>query len=156
MAVDPNEIEVTQIRTIDQMIAEQSADSRFRAMLVVLFAVLATGISCLGLFGVLAYAVAQSTRELGIRMALGAGNSRIARLVLGQGARMVGLGLGLGLVLVFWVTRYVSSLLYGVTPMDPMTLLGVAALIFVLALLATYLPARRAMSVDPIEALRHD
>ncbi len=156
VAVDPNEIEVTQIRTIDQMVTEQSADSRFRAMLVVLFAVLATGITCLGLFGVLAYAVTQRTRELGIRMALGAGNSQIAGLVLGQGARMVGLGVALGFVLVFWVTRYVSSLLFGVAPLDPLTLAGVAALIFAVALLAAYLPARRAMRVDPIEALRQE
>ncbi len=153
-AVDPGEVEVLQIRTIEQIVAERSADSRFRALLVVLFAVMATGITCLGLFGVLTYAVAQRTRELGIRVALGAGSSQIAGLVLSQGARMVGLGVALGLVLVFWVTRYISSLLFGVVPLDPTTLLGVAALIFALALLATYLPARRAMRVDPIEALR--
>ncbi len=156
VAVDPNEIEVRQIRTLDQMVAEQSADSRFRAQLVVLFAVLATGITCLGLFGVLTYAVTQRTRELGIRMALGAAHSNIAGLVLGQGARMVGLGVALGFVLVFWVTRYVSSLLFGVVPLDPTTLAGVAVLIFALALAATYLPARRAMRVDPIEALRQE
>ncbi len=154
-AVDPGNIEVWQIRTIEQMVAERSADSRFRALLVVLFAVVATGITCLGLFGVLTYAVAQRTRELGIRVALGAGNSHIAGLVLSQGARMAGLGVALGLVLVFWVTRYISSLLFGVVPLDPMTLVGVAALIFALALLAAYLPARRAMRVDPITALRH-
>ncbi len=118
-AVDPNEIEVTQIRTVEQVVAELGADSRFRALLVVLFAVLATGITCLGLFGVLTYAVAQRTRELGIRMALGAGNSHIAGLVLSQGARMAGLGVALGLVLVFWVIRYMSSLLFGVVPLDP-------------------------------------
>ena len=155
-AVDPNEIEVTQIRTVEQIVAERSADSRFRALMVVFFAVLATGITCLGLFGVLTYAVTQRMRELGIRMALGAGNSQIAGLVLGQGARMAGLGVALGLVLVFWVTRYISSLLFGVAALDPLTLVGVAALIFALALVATYLPARRAMSVDPIEALRQE
>ena len=154
-AVDPNEIEVLQIRTMEQIVAERSADSRFRALLVVLFAALATGITCLGLFGVLTYAVEQRTRELGIRMALGAGNSHIAGLVLSQGARMVGLGVALGFVLVYSVTRYISSLLFGIVPLDPMTLVGVAALVFTLALLAAYLPARRAMRVDPIEALRH-
>jgi len=155
-AVDPSEIEVLQIRTIEQIVAERSADSRFRAQLVVFFAVLATGITCLGLFGVLTYAVTQRMRELGIRRALGAGNSQIAGLVLSQGARMVGLGVALGLVLVFWVTRYLSSLLFGVVPLDPTTLVGVAALILALALLATYLPARRAMRVDPLVALRHE
>lgn len=155
-AVDPNEIEVTQIRTVEQIVAERSADSRFRALMVVLFAVMATGIACLGLFGVLTYAVTQRTRELGIRMALGAGNSQIAGLVLSQGARMAGLGIAVGFVLVFGVTRYVSSLLFGVAPLDPMTLVGVAALIFALALVAAYLPARRATRVDPIEALRHE
>ena len=153
-AADPNEIKVLQIRTMEQIVAERSADSRFRALLVVLFAILATGITCLGLFGVLTYAVAQRTRELGIRMALGAGNSHIAGLVLSQGARMVGLGVALGFVLVYSVTRYISSLLFGIVPLDPMTLVGVAALVFALALLAAYLPARRAMRTDPIEALR--
>jgi len=155
-AVDPNEIEVLEIRTMEQIVAERSADSRFRALLVVFFAVMATGITVLGLFGVLTYAVAQRTHELGIRMALGAGNSQIAGLVLSQGARMVGLGVALGFALVVWLTRYISSLLFGVAPLDPMTLAGVAALIFALALVATYLPARRAMGVDPIAAMRQD
>ena len=123
-------------------------------MLVVFFAVVATGITCLGLFGVLAYAVAQRTRELGIRMALGAARSDIAGLVLRQGVRMTGLGVVVGLALVFWLTRYISSLLFGVVPLDPTTLVGVGVLIFALALVASYLPARRAMSVDPIESLR--
>ena len=87
-------------------------------------------------------------------MALGAGNSHIAGLVLSQGAQMVGLGVALGFVLVYSVMRYISSLLFGIVPLDPMTLVGVAALVFALALLAAYLPARRAMRVDPIEALR--
>jgi hypothetical protein len=155
-AVDPSEIEVLEIRTTEQIVAELGADSRFRAQLVILFAVLATGITCLGLFGVLTYAVAQRTHELGIRMALGAGNAQIAGLVLSQGARMVGLGVALGFALVVWLTRYISSLLFGVAPLDPMTLAGVAALIFALALVATYLPARRAMGVDPIAAMRQD
>ena len=153
-AVDPGEVEVTQIRTIEQIVAERTEDSRFRAVLVVLFAVTATGITCLGLFGVLTYAVAQRTREFGVRMALGAGGSQITGLVLGQAARMTGLGVAVGLALVFWLTRYISSLLFGVVPMDPTTLVGVAALIFALALVASYLPARRAMSVDPIVSLR--
>jgi predicted permease len=155
-AVDPSEIEVTQIRTLEQMVSERSADSRFRAVMVVLFAVLATGLTCLGLFGVLTYAVTQRTRELGIRIALGASHSEVARLVLRPGAQMAGLGIATGLVLVFWMTRYISSLLFGVVPMDPTTLLGVAALIFALSLVAAYLPARRAMRVDPIVALRHE
>ncbi len=152
-AADP-ETKVLQIRTMEQIVAELGADSRFRALLVILFAVLATGITCLGLFGVLTYAVAQRKRELGIRMALGAGNSHIAGLVLSQGARMVGLGVALGFVLVYSMTRYISSLLFGIVPLDSMTLGGVAALVFALALLAAYLPARRAMRTDPIEALQ--
>ena len=155
-AVDPNEIEVMQIRTIETIVAARGANSRFRASMIMLFAVMATALTCLGLFGVLTYAVTQRTRELGIRMALGARRAEIASLVLGQGARMAGLGIGLGVVLVFWTTRYISSLLYGVVPMDPTTLVGMALLIFALALVAGYLPARRAMGVDPIEALRHD
>jgi len=155
-AVDPNEIKVREIRTGEQIIAEQSADSRFRAQLIVFFAVMATGITCLGLFGVLTYAMAQRTRELGIRVALGAARSDIAGLVLGQGARMAGLGIALGLVLASLLARYVSSLLFGIAPLDPATLMGVSGLIFALALLAAYLPARRAMSVDPVETLQHE
>jgi putative ABC transport system permease protein len=155
-AVDPSEIEVTRFRTIGQVVAARSADSRFRALLVVLFAVVATGITCLGLFGVLTYAVAQRTREFGLRMALGADRPKIAGLVLNQGARMAGLGVAWGFVLVVWLTRYLSSLLFGVEPLDPTTLIGVSGLIFGLALLAMYLPARRAMRVDPITALRHE
>ena len=109
---------------MEQFFAERSADSRFRALLVVFFAVMATGITCLGLFGVLAYVVALRTRELGIRMTLGAARSDIAGLVLGQGARMTGLGVVVGLGLVFWLTRYISSLLFGVVPLDPTTLVG--------------------------------
>jgi hypothetical protein len=153
-AIDPNEFQVERIVTMEQFFAEGSEDSRFRAMLVVFFAVVATGITCLGLFGVLAYVVALRTRELGIRMTLGAARSDIAGLVLRQGVRMTGLGVVLGLVLVFFSTRYISSLLFGVAPLDLTTLVGVAALIFALALVASYLPARRAMSVDPIESLR--
>ena len=155
-AVDPNEIEVTQIRAMEQIITESGADSRFRAMMVALFAVLATGLTCLGLFGVLTYAVTQRTREFGVRMALGAGRPEIARLVLNQGVRIAGLGIAVGFVLVFWVTRYVSSLFFGVAPMDPKTLVGMAALIFVLTLVAGYLPAHRAMHVNPIETLRQE
>ena len=155
-AVDPSEIEVTRFRTVGQLVAERSADSRFRALLVVLFAVVATGITCLGLFGVLTYAVAQRTSEFGLRMALGADRPKIAGLVLNQGARMAGLGVAWGFVLVVWLTRYLSSLLFGVEPLDPTTLIGVSGLIFGLALLAMYLPARRAMRVDPITALRHE
>ncbi len=154
--VDPGEIEVTRIRTLEQIVAERSADSRFRALMVVFFAVMATGITCLGLFGVLTFAMAQRTRELGIRVTLGAERADIGALVLGQGARVAGLGVALGLALVFWLTRYISSLLFGVAPLDLFTLLGGAALIFGLALLAAYLPARHAMGVDPMEALRHE
>ena len=111
-AIDPSELQVASIETVKQIFARDSADSRFRALLVMFFGAVAMGITCLGLFGVLTHAVAQRTRELGIRVALGAGRSQIIGLVLSQGARMVGLGVALGLVLVFWVTRYISSLLF--------------------------------------------
>jgi len=152
-AVD-SEITVLRVRTIDEIVSELSADSRFRALMVVSYAVMATLITCFGLFGVLTFAMAQRTREIGVRVTLGAAPRDIARLVLGQGARLAGVGIGVGLLLVVWMTRFVSSLLYGVVALDPLTLAAATALIFGLALFAAYLPARIAMRVHPIEALR--
>ncbi|MEX1257786.1 MAG: ABC transporter permease [Gemmatimonadota bacterium] len=111
-------------------------------------------LTAVGVYGVLAYNVAQRTREIGVRVALGAATSRVLGMVVGQGMRVLAIGLAIGLALAFAVTRFLSSLLFGVSPTDPVTFFSVALLLGVVALLATYLPARRAARVDPMVALR--
>jgi ABC-type antimicrobial peptide transport system permease subunit len=113
-------------------------------------------LAAVGLYGVLAYAVTQRTHELGIRMALGAGKRNILALVLGQGVRLALLGIGLGLIGAITLTRVMRALLYEITPTDPLTFAGVTLLLIVVALLASWIPARRAMKVHPMEALRYE
>jgi ABC-type antimicrobial peptide transport system permease subunit len=119
-----------------------------------LFGVLAIVLAAGGIYGVLACSVAQRQRELGVRIALGAGRRNIFTLIIGQGLRLTLLGIGLGLAASLAATRVLVTLLYGVPPIDPMTWLAVAALLSSVALLACWLPARRAARVNPIEALR--
>jgi putative ABC transport system permease protein len=112
--------------------------------------------AAIGIYGVLAYSVAQRTGEFGIHLALGARGSDILRLVVGQGIRLVAVGLALGLVASFVLTRLIANLLFGVSPADPLTFAGIALAFLLVALLACWLPARRATKVDPLVALRHD
>ncbi|MBI3405307.1 MAG: FtsX-like permease family protein, partial [Acidobacteria bacterium] len=110
----------------------------------------------IGLYGVISYGVAQRTREIGIRMALGAKTRDVLRLVLSQGARLVFVGIAVGLLGSWTVTRFLSGQLYGVTPTDPATFIGVSLLLGAVTLLATWIPARRASRVDPMVALRYE
>jgi ABC-type antimicrobial peptide transport system permease subunit len=112
--------------------------------------------ACVGIYGVTAYMVAQRKFEMGIRMALGACRGNILRLVLGHGARLAAAGVGVGITAAFAVTRLMSTLLFGVSPFDPLTFIGVALLLTFVALAACYFPARRAMRVDPMVALRYE
>ena len=131
----------------------------FRRLYVVLFGVFAAltlTLATLGIYGTVAYSVTQRTREIGIRLALGAQREDVLRLVLGQGSRMIALGLIIGLLAAAGLSRLLTTLLYGVKPMDPVTLIAVVAVLGAAALLASYLPARRAMRVDPLEALREE
>jgi len=154
-ALDPN-LPVRNVRTLDAVLAESVAPARWSTTLLGVFAGIALLMAGLGVFGVLSFAVTQRTRELGIRIALGAAPASVRRMVVGQGLGLVGAGLALGLVGALALTRLMASLLYGVAPTDPLTYAGVGAVLVAIAFVASYLPARRATRVDPIIALRAD
>ena len=132
------------------------ADRRFLLLLVGLFASAALALAAVGIYGVVAFSVTRRTQEIGIRMSLGAQRGNVLRMVLGEGARMAALGVVIGIAASLAITRLMSSLLFGISTTDPLTFVAVAALLSGVALLASYIPARRAMRVDPIVALRYD
>jgi putative ABC transport system permease protein len=146
----------TRFSTMEAKLSESVAAPRFRALLVAAFATLALVLAMAGIYGVMAYSVAQRTREIGIRMALGAQRGGVLQLVLGQGFRMVVLGLALGLAGAFAATRVLASLLFEVQPRDPVVFSGAIVLMFCVAFIANYIPARRATQVDPMIALRYE
>ncbi len=154
-ALDPTQA-VTSIATMEQLVAANLARPRFSAVLLNGLSLLALLLAAVGIYGVLAYSVAQRTAELGIRIALGAQGSDILRLVIGQGMRLVVLGVGLGLAASFALTRLIAKLLFGVSATDPLTFVTITLLLTGVALLACWLPARRATKVDPMIALRYE
>ena len=129
---------------------------RLLAVLLGAFAALALALATIGIYGVMAYGVTQRAPEIGIRMALGAGRQRIIRMVVGHGMSLVGVGLVLGVVAYLVLSRLLDSLLFAVSANDPLTLVIVVAVLASSALLASYLPARRATRIDPLETLRSD
>ena len=141
---------------MNDLFRASTAESRSLTLLVVGFALLSTALAGIGLFGVMAYSVACRTHEIGVRMSLGARPGEIFRLILGQGMILAAAGVGIGLLGSIALTRYIASLLFGVSPLDWGTLLGVSALLAVVAFLACYLPTRHASKVDPLTALRSD
>ena len=151
--VDP-QIAVTHVVTLEQARAESTTSPRVTASLLGIFGGLALVIAAAGIGGIMALAVSQRVREIGIRIALGAQPSKILSMILGQGLLLAALGVGIGLVGALAVTGLVKSLLFEVTPTDPVTFLGVAVVLVAAAIMASYLPARRAAAIDPIEALR--
>jgi predicted permease len=145
---------VGDIVSLEQLIGRQTAARRFNTTLLGIFALLAVGLALVGIYGVTSYAVAQRRRELGIRLALGAGPGDLMRLLLGESLTRVAMGVALGLGIAVVASRALVSMLYGVERWDPVTFAGTAVLLAAVALAATWLPARRATRVDPIVTLR--
>jgi predicted permease len=143
-------------QTMEEVIADSLAQHRFSMILFALFAALALVLSSVGIYGVISYIVGQRTREIGIRMALGAQRKDVLRIVLTEGARMTAVGVCIGLAASLLLTRLLAKLLFGVSATDPLTFLAVAVLLALVALAACYIPARRATRVDPVVALRHE
>ena len=154
-AMDPD-VPVSNAATLQSYVVDAMAQTRFMLALIGVFAGLALVLASLGLYGVISYSVRQRTREIGVRIAFGARNGDVLRLVLVQGIVLAGSGILLGLVASFPLSRVVRSFLVGVSPTDPVTFIGIPALLLVVAALASYLPARRAAAVQPVEALRDD
>jgi putative ABC transport system permease protein len=154
-AVDPN-VPIFQVRTLEQRLGASVSQARFLALVVGLFAAVALVLAAVGIYGVVAYAVAQRTREVGIRMALGARTADILWLVLRQGVVLAAVGATLGLAGALFATRALGRLLYQVTPSDPATFAAGIVVLMTVALLASLLPARRAAAIDPMEALRNE
>jgi putative ABC transport system permease protein len=154
-AVDPEQA-VSNIRTLDDILDEEVVQRRLGATLLTAFAMLALLLASLGIYGILSYFVAQHTPEIGVRLALGASARDILRLVLGRGMTLALIGVGLGSLGGLALTRLMSSLLFGISPTDPATFALAALLLTALALLACYLPARRAVKVDPTIAMRYE
>ena len=154
-AIDPDEATST-FRTMDDVISTSASGDRFNTVLLGAFAAIALLLTAAGIFGVLSYLVTQRTREIGLRMALGAQPEDVLRVVVGHGLRLVLLGLCIGVAAALVVTRWMSSVLFDVKPTDPLTFAAVAVLLTAVAFLASYVPARRAMRVDPMVALRYE
>jgi predicted permease len=149
-----SDLPVYAVQTLDQMVSGSLGRQRFYSTLIAIFAGVALVLAAVGLYGVIAYAVSQRTHELGVRVALGATGDRITRMVIGEGLALTAAGIVLGLIGAFTMGRLVSSLLFGVTPRDPLTLATVVATLAAIATLASWLPARRAARVDPLIAMR--
>lgn len=147
---------VSKISTMEEILADSIVRERFSMLLLGIFAALALILAAVGIYGVMSYSVAQRTHEIGIRLALGAQTSTVLKLALGYGLKLVIAGTLIGLVVAFGLTRLMSTLLFGVSPTDPITFAGISLILISVALLASYIPARRATKVDPIVALRFE
>jgi predicted permease len=147
---------VASVRTMQEVYGQSVAQTSFTLVMLGIAGAMALALGVIGIYGVISYTVSQRQREIGIRLALGAQGAQVVQMVLVQGARMALVGVAIGIVLALALTRLLTSLLFGVTPHDPLTFVLVAVLLTCVALLASYLPARRAMRVDPIVALRYE
>jgi len=149
-------VPVSNVQTMDHLVSQSITQPRFNLFLLGLFSAVAMLLSAAGIYGVTSYTVTQRTHELGIRLALGAQVGDVLKMILGQGMAVIGVGLVLGLVSAFGLVRLLRSLLFGVGENDPLTFVAITALLLVVALVACYIPARRATKVDPLEALRYE
>jgi putative ABC transport system permease protein len=147
---------IARVETMDKLVATSVGRTRFNTLLLAVFAAVALVLSAVGVYGIMAYSVTQRTHEIGIRMALGAQTRDIFKMVIGHAMLLAVVGIGIGLTAAYFLTRVMSSLLFGVSATDPLTFAGVSLVLALVALLATYIPARRAMKVDPMIALRYE
>jgi putative ABC transport system permease protein len=152
-SLDPT-LPITRTQTMEQIRSAFTASQQFTLLLVGLFALLALVLAAVGLYGVTAYNASQRTRELGIRVALGAKRGTLLRLVLGDGARLALIGVAIGTLVALALTQVMTTLLFGVSARDPMTFVGVAVMLLAVSLFASFVPAHRATRVDPVVALR--
>ena len=146
---------VSNIATMEEVLSDSIARQRFSMLLLAIFAAVALVLAAVGIYGVMSYSVAQRTHEIGIRMALGAQTGAVLKLAVGYGLKLVLAGVVIGLIAAFLLTRVMSTLLFGVTPTDPLTFTIISAILILVALIASYIPARRATKVDPVIALRY-
>jgi putative ABC transport system permease protein len=151
-----SQLALDDLKTMDAAIDKSLAPQRFNLALVVLFAVLAIFLAAVGVYGVLSYSISQRTREIGVRIALGAQRGRVLRMAVGEGMKLALIGTALGMVGGLVLTRLMAGLLFGITAHDPLTFAGVGVLVAIVSFAACYIPARRAMRVDPIVALRYE
>ena len=152
-AIDPNQ-PVAAVRTMDQWVERSVAAARYRTALLGLLALVALVLASTGIYGVMSYSVSQRTHEIGVRMALGATTRDVLKLTVGSGLKLAGLGIAIGLGLGFAAARFIEGALFGVVALEPALFVAITALLTTVALLATLLPARHAISVDPAGALR--
>ena len=150
------DLPITEVRLMEQWMAKSLAKSSFATLLMTVFAVVALILAAVGIYGVMAYSVTQRKHEFGIRLALGARPFDVVKLVLSKGLTLTGIGIGIGLASAFGLTRLISTFLYQTSTTDLVTFVSISALILVIALLACFIPARRATRVDPLVALRYD
>jgi putative ABC transport system permease protein len=150
------ETPISNVQTLQKVLADSTARQRFGAWLLGLFAALALSLAGVGIYGVMSYSVTQRTQEIGVRMALGAGTGDVLKLVLRRGLTLTLPGIALGLLAAFALTRLMKSLLFSVSATDPLTFAVIALMLTVVALVACWIPARRAARVDPLLALRRE
>jgi putative ABC transport system permease protein len=153
--IDPDQ-PIADVKGMNEWLRSSVATPRYRTILLALFSLIALVLASTGIYGVMSYSVTQRTHEIGVRMALGARRFHVLQLVVRQGMVLVAIGVALGLVLAFALTRVLASVLFNITPSDPLTFSLVAVTLPLVALLACYIPARRATRVDPLIALRYE